>query len=72
MHPAAVPLAIARCSSSNAADEIMAGNDELGNTLSAYHLGECYEYGKMGWPQDPAPSIHYHVRPRPSCAASPP
>ena len=28
----------------------------------AYRLGECYEYGKMGCPQNPALSIHYYVR----------
>src|SRR6185436_5554038 len=29
---------------------------------SAFKLGECYEYGKMGCPQDAALSIHYYVR----------
>ncbi|CAG8788665.1 17241_t:CDS:2 [Gigaspora margarita] len=28
---------------------------------SAFKLGECYEYGKMGCPQDPALSIHYYT-----------
>ena len=45
---------------------------ELGNTPSAYHLGKCSKYGKMGCPQDPALSIHYYMCPRPSCVVSPP
>ena len=32
---------------------------ELSNAPSAYHLGECYEYGKMGCPQDLTLSIQY-------------
>ena len=54
------------------ATELLAQASELGNAPSAYRLGECYEYGKMGCPQDPALSIHYYVRPRPSRAVSPP
>ena len=54
------------------ATELLAQASKLSNAPSAYCLGECYEYGKMGWPQDPALSIHYYVRPRPSHAVSPP
>ena len=42
--------------------ELLASAAELGYAPSAYRLGECYEYGKMGCPQDPALSIHYYVR----------
>jgi TPR repeat protein len=47
--------------------ELLAQASELGYAPSAYRLGECYEYGKMGCPQDPALSIHYYVSapPRP-------
>jgi uncharacterized protein len=45
--------------------ELLAQAAELGYAPSAYRLGECYEYGKMGCPQDPALSIHYYVRPFP-------
>ncbi|OZJ04680.1 hypothetical protein BZG36_02545 [Bifiguratus adelaidae] len=34
---------------------------ELGYAPSAFRLGECYEYGKLGCPQDPALSIHYYT-----------
>ena len=44
------------------AAELLAQAAELGYSPSAYRLGECYEYGKMGCPQDPALSIHYYVR----------
>ena len=54
------------------AAELLAQANELGNALSVYCLGECYEYGKMGCPQDPALSVHYFMRPRPSRAVSPP
>lgn len=40
--------------------ELLAQAAELGYAPSAYKLGECYEYGKMGCPQDPALSIHYY------------
>ncbi|KAH9984073.1 hypothetical protein BJV74DRAFT_776304 [Russula compacta] len=40
--------------------ELLAQAAELGYSPSAYRLGECYEYGKMGCPQDPALSIHYY------------
>jgi TPR repeat protein len=43
--------------------ELLAQAAELGYAPSAHRLGECYEYGKMGCPQDPALSIHYYVRP---------
>ncbi|EPQ50070.1 HCP-like protein [Gloeophyllum trabeum ATCC 11539] len=42
------------------AAELLAQAAELGYSPSAYRLGECYEYGKMGCPQDPALSIHYY------------
>lgn len=42
--------------------ELLAQAAELGNAPSAYRLGECYEYGKLGCPQDAALSIHYYVR----------
>ena len=45
------------------AAELLAQASELGYAPSAYRLGECYEYGKMGCPQDPPLSIHYYVRP---------
>ncbi|QRV94856.1 Sel1 domain-containing protein [Ceratobasidium sp. AG-Ba] len=40
--------------------ELLAQASELGYAPSAYRLGECYEYGKMGCPQDAALSIHYY------------
>jgi uncharacterized protein len=43
------------------AAELLAQAAELGYAPSAFRLGECYEYGKMGCPQDPALSIHYYV-----------
>lgn len=46
------------------AAELLAQAAELGYAPSAHRLGECYEYGKMGCPQDPALSIHYYVRSR--------
>jgi len=42
------------------AAELLAQAAELGYAPSAHRLGECYEYGKMGCPQDPALSIHYY------------
>jgi uncharacterized protein len=50
------------------AAELLAQAAELGYAPSAYRLGECYEYGKMGCPQDPALSIHYYVRALVSCS----
>jgi TPR repeat protein len=44
------------------AAELLAQAAELGYAPSAFRLGECYEYGTMGCPQDPALSIHYYVR----------
>ena len=41
--------------------ELLAQAAELGYAPSAYRLGEFYEYGKLGCPQDPALSIHYYV-----------
>lgn len=43
------------------AAELLAQAAELGYAPSAFKLGECYEYGKMGCPQDSALSIHYYV-----------
>ena len=43
------------------AAELLAQAAELGYAPSAYRLGECYEYGKMGCPIDSALSIHYYV-----------
>ncbi|KAG5640191.1 hypothetical protein DXG03_000645 [Asterophora parasitica] len=40
--------------------ELLAQGAELGYAPSAYRLGECYEYGKVGCPQDAALSIHYY------------
>ncbi|KIJ53911.1 hypothetical protein M422DRAFT_64194 [Sphaerobolus stellatus SS14] len=40
--------------------ELLAQAAELGNAPSAYKLGECYEYGRLGCPKDPALSIHYY------------
>ncbi|KAF8633544.1 hypothetical protein AX15_001347 [Amanita polypyramis BW_CC] len=40
--------------------ELLAQAAELGYPPSAYRLGECYEYGKIGCPQDAALSIHYY------------
>jgi len=42
------------------AAELLARASELNWSPSAYKLGECYEYGKMGCPQDSALSIHYY------------
>ena len=45
--------------------ELLAQASELGYAPSAYRLGEFYEYGKLGCPQDSALSIHYYVCPPP-------
>ncbi|KAF7796342.1 hypothetical protein EIP86_007519 [Pleurotus ostreatoroseus] len=42
------------------AAELLAQAAELGYAPSAYHLGECYEYGRTACPQDAALSIHYY------------
>ncbi|KAG8785613.1 hypothetical protein FRC15_001046 [Serendipita sp. 397] len=42
------------------AAELLGQAAELGYAPSAYKLGECYEYGKMGCQTDPALSIHYY------------
>ncbi|ORY98736.1 hypothetical protein BCR43DRAFT_436820 [Syncephalastrum racemosum] len=34
---------------------------DLGYAPSAFRLGECYEYGKLKCPQEPALSIHYYT-----------
>jgi TPR repeat protein len=44
------------------AAELLARAAELHYAPSAYKLGECYEYGRMGCPQDSALSIHYYSR----------
>lgn len=41
--------------------ELLAQASELGYAPSAFKLGECYEYGRMGCPVDAALSIHYYV-----------
>lgn len=41
--------------------ELLAQASELGYAPSAFKLGECYEYGRMGCPIDAALSIHYYV-----------
>lgn len=43
------------------AAELFAQAAELGYAPSAFHLGECYDYGRNGCPQDPALSLHYYV-----------
>lgn len=42
------------------ATELLSQASELGYAPSAFKLGECYEYGKMGCPMDAALSIHYY------------
>lgn len=42
------------------AAECYAKASQLGHAASAFKLGECYEYGRMGCPQDSALSIHYY------------
>ena len=37
------------------------GSNEFSVSVK-YANRQCYEYGKMGCPQDPALSIHYYVR----------
>jgi len=51
------------------AAELLAQAAELGYAPSAFKLGECYEYGKMGCPQDAALSIHYYVGARATLAS---
>ncbi|KAL1925370.1 uncharacterized protein VTP21DRAFT_253 [Calcarisporiella thermophila] len=34
---------------------------DLGHAPAAYRLGECYEYGRLGCPQDATLSIHYYT-----------
>ncbi|ORX37804.1 hypothetical protein BD324DRAFT_623399 [Kockovaella imperatae] len=40
--------------------ELLAQAAELGYAPSAFKLGDCYEYGRMGCPADAALSIHYY------------
>lgn len=40
--------------------ELLARASELGYAPSAYKLGEAYEYGRLGCPQDSPLSIHYY------------
>ena len=44
------------------AAELLAKGADLGYAPSAFKLGDWYEYGRYGLPQDPALSIHYYVR----------
>lgn len=44
----------------NYAAECWAKAAEHGHAKAAWTLGECYEYGRMGCPQDSALSIHYY------------
>ena len=53
------------------ASELLAQAAELGYAPSAFKLGECYEYGRMGCPQDAALSIHYYVSPFPPTLSRP-
>ena len=39
------------------ATKLLMQANELSNAPSIYCLGKCYEYGKMGCLQDPAPSM---------------
>ncbi|CAG8595491.1 11776_t:CDS:2 [Ambispora leptoticha] len=41
--------------------QLLARAAELNYAPSAFKLGECYEYGKMGCSQDAALSIHYYT-----------
>lgn len=41
--------------------ELLASAAELGYAPSAFKLGEIYEYGRLGCPQDQALSIHFYV-----------
>ena len=50
------------------AAELLAQASELGYAPSAFKLGECYEYGKMGCPMDAALSIHYYVSDEQPCS----
>jgi TPR repeat protein len=43
--------------------ELLASAAELGYAPSAFKLGEIYEYGRLGCPQDQALSIHFYVGP---------
>lgn len=43
--------------------ELLASAAELGYAPSAFKLGEIYEYGRLGCPQDQALSIHFYVSP---------
>lgn len=49
------------------AAELLARASELQYAPSAFKLGECYEYGRMGCPQDSALSIHYYSTPPFAC-----
>lgn len=44
------------------AAECYARAAELGHVESANYLGQCYEYGRMGCPQDAALSIHFYSK----------
>ena len=40
--------------------QLFAKAADLGHSEAAYRLGEAYEYGRMGCPEDPALSVHYY------------
>lgn len=40
--------------------QLFAKASDLGHPDAAYRLGDAYEYGRMGCPEDPALSIHYY------------
>jgi TPR repeat protein len=40
--------------------QLLAQATELGHPEAAYRLGEAYEYGRMGCPEDASLSIHYY------------
>lgn len=42
------------------AAECYAKAAELGHAQSAFKLGWCYEYGRMGCPKENALSVHYY------------
>src|SRR5271170_2205632 len=40
--------------------QLFARASDLGHADAAYRLGDAYEYGRMGCPEDPGLSIHYY------------
>lgn len=55
-----LPLMFGSTQDEEYAAELLARAAELQFAPSAFKLGECYEYGRMGCPQDSALSIHYY------------